>query len=353
MSGLTLVNHAELQKYVRKIFEAAGLKQAAAEIVAENLVLANLRGLDTHGVVRVKVYIDRLKRGLVNADPSIRIQSAVPAVLQIDGDNGFGAIVCHEAAIAAAAAARTYGIAAAAIRQSNHFGAASVNVLDLAEAGMVCVLCAPASKSLAPFGSSEPLFGTNPIAVVSPAGRHSAWCMDMASSVAARGRIRLAHKQGRRIPEGWALNEGGEPTTDPGEALRGVMLPFAGPKGSAIAMMVEILGGVLVGGRFGGDIGEMTTDLHRPQGVGHLLLCLNVEAFMPLSEFNSRMEELIARMKRLKLAAGADDVFYPGEIEAGKAADRRQKGIPLARPLLQELVALGRDLGLHSELVQE
>lgn len=225
--------------------------------------------------------------------------------------------------------ADSLGVGGATVKHSNHFGAASVYALRAVEAGCIGIVLSPASRSLAPFGSMEPMFGTNPIAVAVPAGPHFPWMMDMATSIAARGHIRVAARRGEPIPEGWALDAEGRPTTDAEAALKGVMLPFAGPKGSALAMMVDILGGVLSGSAFGGEIRDMTQDFTAPQDVGHLFLALKVDTFLPEAEFAARMEEKIHRLKALKPAAGFDEVCYPGEREAWLAARRRAEGIPI------------------------
>jgi L-2-hydroxycarboxylate dehydrogenase (NAD+) len=208
------------------------------------------------------------------------------------------------------------------------------------ERGCIGLVLSPASKSLAPFGSREPLFGTNPIAAAVPAGRHAPWTLDMATSVAARGHIRLAARRNEPISEGWALDEDGRPTTDPKRALAGVMLPFAGAKGSALAMLVDILGGVLAGSAFGGEIRDMNKDFTQPQDVGHFFLAFKVAAFMQPAAFAQRMEEAIARLKALKPAEGFSEVLYPGELESRRSETRRAEGIPLTAEIVEALEAV-------------
>jgi LDH2 family malate/lactate/ureidoglycolate dehydrogenase len=329
------------------LFAREGMPQADARILSESLVAANLRGVDTHGVARIPSYIKRLRTRLVEPAPEIVVASRLPWAASVDGGNGMGAIVGQRAMAEVLARAGTFGIGAATARRSNHFGAAAFYALQAVEQGCIGVALSPASKSLAPFGSREPLFGTNPVAVAVPAGHHPPWVMDMATSVAARGHIRLAARQGQAIPEGWALDSLGQPTTNAGAAMTGVMLPFAGAKGSAIAMLVDILGGVLSGSSFAGAIRDMNVDFEAPQDVGHFFLAMQVEAFMPRAEFDARMETSIARLKALRPAAGFDEVLYPGEPEARRHAERLAKGIPLSREVYESLEVVASSAGLE------
>jgi LDH2 family malate/lactate/ureidoglycolate dehydrogenase len=331
MSDATARYGAEdLNALTAAIFRAEGLPQADAMVVAESLVSANLRGVDTHGVARVPAYVERFRTRLVEPAPTIAVEARMPWAVAVDGGNGMGPVVAHRAMAEAVQRAERLGIGAATVRRSNHYGMASFYALQAVPHGCIGVSLSPASRSLAPFGSREPLFGTNPIAVAVPAGRHAPWVMDMATSVAARGHIRLAARHGEPIPEGWALDAEGRPTTDAEAAMAGVMLPFSGVKGSAIAMLVDILGGVLSGSAFAGEIRDMNTDFEAPQDVGHFFLAMKIEAFMAPAEFAARMEEAIARLKALQPAAGFTEVLYPGEPEARKEADRRANGIPLS-----------------------
>jgi len=346
IGGTVFVDFAELTKFICQAFEHHGLSREHALDVADSMVAANLRGVDTHGVVRTSSYIDRLTTNLVNPKPNFSVTSKYKWALAVDGDNAMGAVASAYAMREVLARVEDFGVAAATVKRSNHFGAASIYALEAAKAGCIGIVLSPASKSLAPFGSMEPMFGTNPIAVAIPAGRYHPWALDMATSIAARGHIRIAAKRNEPIPEGWALDSDGRPTTDAEEALKGVMLPFAGPKGSALAMMVDVMGGVLSGSGFGGSIRDMTRDFTAPQDVGHFFLALKVDAFMPLSEFNERMEEEILRLKALKPAAGFGEVCYPGEPEALLAEQRRGAGIPIPPETMKVLCSVAKATGL-------
>lgn len=335
-----------LAQFTAAIFAAEGLPPSDADIVAAALLAANLRGFDTHGLVRVPAYVRRLRAGLVNPTPRITTHSRRAFATVVDADNAMGPVAVARALHACREAAERLGIGVATVRRSNHFGAASVHTVPLAREGCIAIALSPGSRSLAPHGSRAPLLGTNPIAVAAPAGRHAPWSLDMAASVAARGHIRIAQQAGRAIPEGWALDEAGRPTTDPAAALRGVVLPFGGAKGSAMSMMVDILGGVLAGAGFSGDTRDWVADFGGPADVGHFLLVMKVDAFMDLAEFEGRMETAIARLKALPPAEGFDEVLYPGERAGRAEAARRAKGVPLVQAAVTELSALGAGHGL-------
>jgi LDH2 family malate/lactate/ureidoglycolate dehydrogenase len=266
--------------------------------------------------------------------------------MAVDGRNGMGAVVGARAMDEVLARADEFGIAAATVRNSNHFGAAGWYAARAPARGCVGICISAASKSLAPYGSRKPFFGTNPIAVAIPAGDRAPWVMDMATSLAARGHIRIAAAAGRSIPEGWALDRDGRPTTDAAAALAGVMLPFAGPKGSALAFLADILAGALAGAGFGGSVRDMNTDFTAPQNVGHFVMAFRIDAFTDPAEFAERMAALIARLKSLAPAEGFAEVNYPGEIEARLAAERRVAGIPLSDECLAALRKLAADLGI-------
>ena len=337
----------QLEAFTADAFTSHGMPPEDAAIAARTLLFSNLRGLDTHGVARIPGYLKRFDLSLVNPTPRMRVESRFGWSATLDGDNGMGPVVGQRAMDEALARADAHGIGMTTARHSNHFGAASYFALQAVSRDCIGIVMSPASKSLAPFGSMEPLLGTNPIAAAAPAGRHAPWVMDMATSISARGHIRLAARHGRSIPEGWALDGQGRPTTDAHAALEGVMLPLAGAKGSALSMMVEILGGVLSGSAFGGGIRDMNLDFEKPQDVGHFFLAFKVEAFMPVATFNDRMETMIARIRTLRPASGFVEVLYPGEPEARVEAKRRVTGIPLSPEVVEPLQAVADQFGIR------
>ncbi|WP_210492859.1 Ldh family oxidoreductase [Microvirga antarctica] len=339
---------SDLENFGTRCFASTGMPLTDACVVSRALVSANLRGIDTHGVARIPAYLKRIRAGLINPRPEIRSSSPMPFSTIVDGDNAMGPVAASIAVEACMRAADTLGIGAATVRRSNHFGAASVYTVPATARGCVAIAMSPGAPSLAPHGSRAALFGTNPFALAVPAGRYSPWSLDMAASVAARGHIRRAAQEGRAIPEGWALDNEGAPTTNPEAALRGLMLPFAGAKGSGIAFMVDILAGVLAGSGFAGEVRDWNVDFTGPADVGHFFLVMKIEAFMPLGQFESRMETAIGRLKALPPAEGVEEVTYPGERSGSTESERRRIGIPLGNEVLRPLAELAAELGIAS-----
>ncbi|MGR3640304.1 Ldh family oxidoreductase [Alterinioella nitratireducens] len=343
-----IVDAAQLTAFAARLFEAEGLSGKHASMAAEALVAADKRGVKTHGVVRIPLYARRLRSGLLNAAPSLRIDRPMPASRVVHADNAVGMVAAHVAIDECMDAAETLGIGAAAVRHANHFGAASVHTIRTARRGMIGIAMSPGSRTLAPHGSAAPLLGTNPFAISAPAGRYAPWSLDMAASVAARGHVRLAARDGRTIPEGWALDAEGRPTTDAAAALKGVMLPFGGAKGSGMSMMVEVMAGVLSGSAATGDVRDWVADFGGTADVGHFFLVMKVEAFMPLAEYGTRMETMITRLKALPPAEGFAEVLYPGERAARVEEEADTKGVPLSAETARDLRAHAAELGIET-----
>ncbi|MDP6788699.1 MAG: Ldh family oxidoreductase [Rhodospirillales bacterium] len=335
-----------LRRFVTDLFGALGLPPGDAEVQAHCLLEAHFRGFDTHGVGCIPSYAECLVEGRIKARPAIRIERRMPWVALVDGDNGMGHVVASRAMAAAIEAAREIGIGAAAVRRSNHFGAAGVYPAMALDHDCVGIAMGNAAPNVAPWGARQGLLGTNPLAVAVPAGRHPPFVMDMATSTAARRKIRQAMEHGQPIPEGWAIDRDGRPTTDAKAAIEGVALPFGGAKGSAISMLVDILAGVLPGAEFAGTVVSFVNNTGREAGCGAFFMAFKVSAFMPLDTFKARMDTLIDRLHALEPAAGFDAVRVPGERGASLAAERRREGIPLAPGVIDKLGKLGADLGV-------
>ena len=346
MSDGVRLPRGALTAFATACFAAEGLPQDDARVSAEALVRADARGIKTHGVMRIPQYAKRLRAGLIAPRPEITTLAPMPVSRVIDAGNALGLVAAQRAVEACLEAAETTGIGAATVRNANHFGAAQVWTLQAAAAGCIGLAMAPGARTLAPHGAREALFGTNPFAAAAPAGRFAPWSLDMAASVAARGHIRLADRAGHQIPEGWALDEDGRPTTDAAAALRGVVLPFAGAKGSGLAGLVDILAGVLSGGAFAGGVRDWIADFDGPAEVGHFFLAMKVEAFLPLPEFEARMETSIERLKALPPAEGFDEVLYPGERAARAEAEAETAGVPLTADCASALRAHGTEIAV-------
>jgi LDH2 family malate/lactate/ureidoglycolate dehydrogenase len=336
----------EVRRFVTNLMAANGLPPDDAAIVAYCLVRADLRGVDTHGIVRLPGYLDRLRRGLVNARPRLEPRMVTVAAAHLDGDNGFGFVVATRAMAKAMELAKASGLGLVSARRSTHFGMAASYLLQAVEAGFIAFVFTNASRAMPPWGGRTALLGTSPFAAGAPGGRNGPFILDMAPSVAARGKIRKALRLGQQIPLDYALDGEGRPTTDPARALEGVVLPMAGPKGSGLSMLMDILGGVISGAAYAGDVGDQYKDYERPQNVGHFFLAMKPDLFMPLDEYRARMDTLIDRVRSTPRAEGFDEILVAGEPEARQEARRSIAGIPYPAKDLEPLLEDGRKAGI-------
>jgi len=337
--------HDELFDYGCRVLERLDVPVAHAREVSACLIKAELRGVDSHGLVRLPVYARRVQTGVVNARPDLWVRPAGPAAAVVDGDNGLGPVVGAEAMRVALDLARSQGAGFVGARHSNHFGPAAYYVEKAISAGCIGLAISNAPPNMAPFGGRTRFLGTNPVAVGIPAGQEPSLIFDASTSVVARGRIIVAAHTGEGIPDGWAVDPDGYPTTDPERALAGAMLPFGGPKGSAISLIIDILCGVLTGAAFGTRLNTLE-DLTSVQNVGHVLAAVRTDLFVSDAEFRSRMDEILRMLKATPPAPGARRVMAPGEIEQANEARALTEGIALAAAIAAQLTEFGNGLGV-------
>ncbi|MBA7653546.1 putative oxidoreductase YjmC [subsurface metagenome] len=326
--------------------QKANIPPKDADLIAESLVRANLRGVDSHGVARMAIYIERLNKKLVNPEPQIEILQETPAMALLDGDNGSGQVVAVRAMELVMAKARESGVALVGIRNSTHFGATAFFSMKALEQDMIGMVLANSYATVAPWGSRAPYFGTNPLSVAVPAGQELPVVLDMATSVAAWGKIVLAAQKGEPIPMGWAIDADGEVTTDATRALQGALVPFGGPKGSGISLVIDVLVGILTGANYGPNVGDLYNNLERPQNVGQMMSAVDIRRFIDVSEFKSRMDAMIREIKALPRAKGVNEVFLPGELEVRNQQRREKEGIPLPPATVKELQKLSSEYGV-------
>lgn len=339
------ISAESLRTFTVAVLLQAGLPGPDARQAADSLVQADLWGHQSHGVLRLPWYVARLENGVMRAETRPELVVDAGAVAVLDGHDGVGQVLGARAAREAIDRAKAHGIGAVAVRRSNHFGTAMYFTRMAALEGCVGFLCTNASPAMAPWGGSEKRVGSNPWSIAAPAGTLAPMMLDIANTGVARGKIYLARNKGLPIPLGWALNAAGEPTTDPVEAIGGLILPMGGHKGYAISVVMDMLSGVLSGGSFGCAVnGPYVPD--RPSGAGHFMIAIDIARFQPLEAFGARMERLIAELKSVPLAQGVDEVFYPGEIEARSAERNLRSGIALPEETVVGLKALAERLGL-------
>jgi ureidoglycolate dehydrogenase (NAD+) len=338
------VEQAALTSFCRDVLVAVGLDERDAATVAGSLVAADLRGVATHGVLRLPVYVERMRRGLIATRPSIQVRRTGPATATVDGGNGPGQVVALRAMREAVALAEGAGVGLVSVHGSNHFGAAGWFALHAAERGMIGLALTHAEADVVPFGGRRPALGTNPLAVAVPRGDGPPVLLDMATSGVAMGRVLLARTRGEPIPEDWAVDADGEPTTDPRQ-VRAVR-PMAGPKGYGLAFVVEVFAGLLSGSRSGTEVRRMYDDFDEPQGIGHFLGAIDPARFVPPEAFAGSVDRLAGQLKATPPAPGFDEVLLPGEPEDRAEARHRRDGVPIPEELRRELVELGAAYGI-------
>ena len=337
----------DLLAFCRGCFEALKLAPEDAQLAAENLVFANLRGVDSHGVIRMKVYADRLRAGGFKPGVRPRVVAEQDSSALLDAEHGMGQAAAMAAMNLAIDKAGRTGLALVSVKNSNHFGASAFYAMRALDHGMIGLAATNAGPTMAPSGGREGRLGNNAMAIAVPAGRFPPLVLDMATGAVAWGKIFVAQQEKKSIPATWALDKNGTPTDDPNVAARqGLIQPFGGYKGYGLSLLIDVLTGVLSGGGFSTRVRTLYQEIEAPAQVAHTCVALRVEAFMPLPEFCQRVDALIELMHACPPAPGVARIFVPGEIEHETEQARRAGGIPLNPELRGELTALGTELGV-------
>jgi len=331
-----LISAEDAQRYAEDVLKSNGVPAENATIVARCLVAADLRGVDTHGINRIPSYMARIRQGVLDPKAQPTLTQITPAVAQVDAHNGFGFPAAHMGMKRACEMAEVFGIGMVSVKHSNHFGMSAWVVQQAIDAGMMSLVFTNSSPALPVWGGRSKLMGVSPIACGAPAGRERPFILDMAPSIAARGKIYKAKRRGEKIPLDWALDGEGRQTDDPAAALEGVMLPMGGPKGSALSIMMDVFSGVLSGSAFAGHVTN-PYDPSKPADVGHFLVAIKPDLFMTIDEFKERMDYLYKRVVSSDRMAGVDRIYFPGEIEQLTEEKRRAEGIPFVEAEIQGL----------------
>lgn len=346
MNADQMIVRAEVARtFCQEVFEKGGLSADDAFLVADALIDADLRGVSTHGLVRFPIYVTRLRRGLVNAKPRIHVARAKGATVVLDGDHGFGQVIGAEGMRQAVDLAREFGVGMCGIRNGTHLGALAYIASMAVPHRMIGITLTITNPVIAPWGGTVPKLGNNPLAVAVPAGDRPPIIFDMACSQVARGNLILASKMKKPIPPTWALDAQGRPTEDPDAGLKGSLMPVGGHKGSGLALIVGILGGLLAGSPFGAGLGDIF-DMTRPQRLGHLVMAIHIEAFCPLREFLRAVEAMINDLKSTPRAEDVEEIWMPGEMEMHRREERLRDGFPVNRVVLDEVRAVGAEFGV-------
>jgi LDH2 family malate/lactate/ureidoglycolate dehydrogenase len=340
-----LVPAEALSAFAARLFAAAGMPADAATTVAGALVDADLRGLASHGTHLVPVYVERLRQGSVSTRTAAEVLVDAGAIAVLDAGHALGVLTADQAMTLATAKAREYGIGAVAVRHAFHFGAAGRYARAAARAGFIGIATANTRPMMPAPGGGHPVVGNNPVAVGVPAANpDEPLVLDIALSAANIGRIRLAAGNGHGIPDGWATDAAGLPTTDAATALAGMLLPAAGHKGFGLALMVDVLAGVLSGGGYGERVNGLYADTALPNECGHFFLALDVAAFGDVDGFATRLADLEASVTAPPYAPGVDRVLLPGQGSAERLRDALLRGVPVDQGVLGRLRALAAEL---------
>lgn len=332
-----------LHEFARSMLVAAKVQPEASKLVAETLVCAELWGHQSHGMLRLPWYLERIASGATDRDAEKEIVLDSGAIAVMDGHNGIGQDIAHAAMSDAIRRSKEHGVGVVSVRRSGHFGTAMYFTRMAAEAGCIGIITTNASPAMAPWGGCKKKIGNNPWSIGAPA-RKGPMVMDIANTVVARGKIFNAIKKGEEIPDDWAIDSSGAPTVNPEEALKGLIQPLAAHKGYVISVMMDVLSGVLSGSAFmTGVVGPYMPE--GKSGVGHLAIALNVDAFRPYEDFLNDMDLMVHQIKSTPLAMGFDEIFYPGELETRNEERLKNDGVSLPTETIEQLNEYADRLG--------
>jgi LDH2 family malate/lactate/ureidoglycolate dehydrogenase len=338
-----------LEAFVTRAFVAAGMRDADSRKVAQLMTLADLRGADGHGIFRLPQYVRRIRAGGINLRPEIAVVHERPAAALVDGDNGMGHLVMRFATELAIAKAGSAGVGWIGVRGSNHAGPAALYAMMPLEQDMIGLYLAVGNANhMAPWGGIENLLSTNPIAVAIPALEEPPVVLDMATSVVAYGRVKVAAQRGEQMPEGWMIDHRGRPLTDPARAEDGVLLPIGGYKGYGLSLVFGLLAGMLNGAACGRSTVDFNKDDVTPTNTGHVIVALKIDAFSPPGTFKASVDAYIRDLRASRRMDGVERIRIPGEHSHATFVDRRTHGIPVARPLADALGRLAAELGIEA-----
>jgi len=346
----------DLRDYVVRFFKKHGISDEDSKIIADILVAADLRGVDSHGVIRLDTYYgSRIRRGLIAVKPEIKVLKETATTLALDGGAGMGQVVGYYAMTRCIEKARESGVSMVTVRNSNHYGIAGYYAMMALPHDMIGISFTNSQPLVAPTYGRTALLGTNPIAVAVPAGKQRPYVLDMATSIVPIGRITVYQKAGKEIPEGWGIDKDGQVTRDPNAVLKGgALMPLGGTdimrgyKGYGLSLLVDIFSGVLSGAATGPEVGRPNTN--QPADVGHFFAAVRIDAFRPLEEFKEHLDRYIQLLKDAPKAAGQERIYIHGEKEFELAEKYEREGVPLMEEVVKQLMTTGQEIGVPFDL---
>ena len=330
----------KLKKLITDIFVRHELSKNHAKICSEAIINAELVGAPTHGLSRLKMYCDRIKKGVINPKPKIKIKKISQSITHIDANNSIGFVAADIGIKKAINNARKTGFGLVGIKNSGHYGLSGYYAEQAVKKNLISFIFTNAPPAIAPHGALKSLFGTNPICFGTPTNSKIPFILDTSVSMINRGKIRVASRTGEKIPEGVALDEFGNQTTDAKKALKGVQLPIAGFRGSGLAWMVDILSGVFTGGNHGGKVKDPFDDFTGPQNIGHLFIVMKANIFV--NNYTKRIKENIKRIKKLPKLKGVKEILYPGQNKYKRFKYNLRKEIKINESIRKDLKELER-----------
>ena len=325
----------QLKSIIKKIFIKHKLSNEHANVCTNAIINAELVGASSHGVSRVKMYCDRIKKKLINPQPKIKFKKISNSIFHVDANNGMGFISADKAIKKAIYCAKKTGFSLVGIKNSSHYGLSGYYAEQAVKKNLIALCFTNAPPAIAPYGSRKAFFGTNPVCFGAPSGSKVPFIFDASVSKINRGKIRYAAKINKKIPLGSALDKKGQPTTDPNKALQGVQLPISGFVGSGLAWIVDILSGVITGSNHAGKVKDPFDDFSGPQNVGHLFIVFKPNLFV--KDYNKRIKENIRLVKKLPKIKGTSDILYPGQNKFQRYKKNMKKNIKIPKTILDDL----------------
>ena len=329
---------SKLKRIIKDIFIKYKLNKDHATICAEALINAELVGAPSHGLSRLKMYCDRISKKVINPKAKIKVKKISQSIAHVDGNNSIGFVAADTAIKTAINNAKKTGIGLVAVKNSGHYGLSGYYAEQAVKKGLMVMVFTNAPPAVAPHGALKSLFGTNPICFGTPTGSKVPFILDTSISMINRGKIRVAAREGTKIPEGVALDKFGKPTIDAKKALEGVQLPIAGFRGSGLAWMVDILSGVLTGGNHAGKVKDPFDDFSGPQNIGHLFITFKANLFQ--KNYNQRIKDNIKTIKKLPKIKGVKEIMYPGQNKFNRYKQNLKKEISISDVIKKDLETL-------------
>ena len=333
-----------LHGFCMDAFEKFGFTEAEANIIQDVLLTADLYGIESHGMQRMVRYHKCIEKGMIHVDAKPEVVFETPVSAVVDGHDGMGQLIGHFAMELAIEKAKKSGVGIVSARNSNHYGIAGYYANMACKEGLIGFSCTNSEAIMVPTFGRKAMIGSNPIACVMPAEPYN-FFFDASTTVVTRGKLEMYNKAEKPLPVGWALDKDGRPTTDPAAGRAGSLVPIGGAKGSGLAIMVDVLCGILSGGPYGPHLHDLYV-MDEPQGVSHFLGAIDIAHFIEPAAFKSALSAMSREIKALKKADGVEEIFLPGERSGRKAEENAANGIEVPQPVYEELLELGKPYGL-------